>query len=233
MSDRWDGLLGGPLPTPVVKRPEQPDRSVTWMRLLGLVLVLALVGVGVWRVVNTRDNGQTPAPVPASTSIQSHPQSTPTLTYSDSAQSVDAPRAEDKVEPPVMAQPTSTAGGLFEGAHRVVDDYAHAFYERADGEDWAQVAQKIQGLSTTAWAVELTNSPDLQNTRLSPVIQLVNVKVDAEDVDPQSPTQWMGTLALVFDDEAGNRVERNAKAGVEIVPGIGWRVNRWEGDDDE
>ena len=65
------------------------------------------------------------------------------------------------------------------------------------------------------------------------MIQLVNVKVDAEDVNPQSPTQWMGTLALVFDDEAGNRVERNAKAGVEIVPGIGWRVNRWEGDDDE
>ncbi|MDY6213507.1 MAG: hypothetical protein SPH79_03335 [Schaalia hyovaginalis] len=138
------------------------------------------------------------------------------------------PAGAQEEEPAVTPQSTPTADGLFEGAHRVVDDYAHVFYDRADGEEWTQVAQKIQGLATTAWAVELTNSPELQDTMLAPMMRVVDVAVTVEEVNPQTPTQWAGTLALVFEDEEGNRVERSVNAGVEVVPGVGWRITRWE-----
>ena len=228
MSDKWEGLLGGPLPVPITKRPVAPDRSIPWMRLLGLVLVLALIGLGVWRATS-RSANQSPAPVTAPVDAESSgSQSTPTPAPSLAPYSVDTSGGEKEEEPPVGAESTPAVDGLFDGAHRVVDDYAHVFYDRADGEEWTQVVQKIQGLATTAWAVELTNSPELQDTMLAPMMRVVDVAVTVEDANPQTPTQWAGTLALVFEDEEGNRVERSVNAGVEVVPGVGWRITRWE-----
>lgn len=232
MSDKWDGLLGGPLPTPVAKRPAQPDRNVPWARILGLVLVLALVGAGVWRATSRGNSGQASAPVTAQTGTQfSHPPTSAPASVSDVPDSQESSTTEQ--EPGVAGQSTSPTVDLFDGAHRLVDDYAHAFYERQVHEEWPQVAQKIQGLSTTAWAVELTNSPDRQDTMLAPMMHVVDVAVTVEDANPHTSTQWTGTLALIFEDEAGNRVERSVNAGAEVVPGIGWRISRWEEAGDE
>lgn len=212
MSDKWDGLLMGDLPEPVAPRTAREPRAIPWVRLLGVVAAMMVVGLGIWRVLGSLAQEAEPSVEQAPTQ--------PTLTVHP-----EAPAAVSSPAP--AAQATSRETNLFEPAHRIAAQYAHAFYERAEGEDWAAITQRLARAATTAWAVELTNSPERQRSDVSAHTRVTGVDVTAEETDPTDPTQWAGALALIFESEDA-ATQQTVRAWAEVVPGVGWRISRWE-----
>lgn len=212
MSDKWDGLLEGELPEPVPPRPRRESLTIPWARVFALLALGAIIALVVWRAVgySTRP---APADAPTVPSAQSAPSQAPTP-------SADAPASASAAQ--------SAAGAhMFEPAQRVASAYAHAFYERSEGEDWSTVAHCIARTATTPWAVELTNSLDLQDAGLAVQARITDVQVSDEVTDPENPTQWSATLTLTIDED-GATSQRRAHTWAEVVPGVGWRISRWE-----